>query len=123
MASEVKVVGSVNSGPSNPTGPTNLSSFVDLGVDEVYPSVEGANVTLAGGPAFQLGASFTAIRVIAFRAVNGDSFQLQLTSGLGASQLVPCSGLVVLHVPKVGDEITTLKVVGAGNVEYFLAGT
>jgi len=124
VASEIKIVGSVNAGPSNPTGSTNLASYVDLAVDKVYPSVASGNVTIAGTDLdpFVI-EGFAATRVLAFRAVDGDSFKLLLTSALGTDQAVPCSDLVLVHVPKTGDELTAIKVVGSGRVEYFVAGS
>lgn len=124
MASEVKIVGSVNSGPSSPTGTTNLSSFVDLAVDVVYPSAASGNVAIAGTDLdpFVI-EGFAATRVLAFRAVDGDSFVLKLTSAAGTDQEVPCSDLLVLHAPKAGDELTAIKVTGTGRVEYFVAGS
>lgn len=125
MSSRVKVVGTVNAGPSNAAGTTNLSSYVDLGIEKVYPSVASSNATIASsdGSPFVV-AGFTAIRVIAFRSVDGAAFKLKLTSAPGgADQVIPCDDLFVLHVPLAGDEITALKVVGTGRIEYFLAGT
>ena len=73
--------------------------------------------------ALELG-SVGKVRVFIARCV-GNSVTLKLTSARGANQLVPLSGggLVILHLPVLGDELTEILVAGDGStVAYYVAG-
>jgi len=64
------------------------------------------------------------VRILIARCT-GNSATLLLTSADGTDQKVPLSGggLVALHFPTLGDELTTIKVSGDGStVSYYVAG-
>ena len=103
------------------------ASPVDTSFAAVYASQINNQQDIVGATStpvtLQLG-NVAKVRVLIARCT-GNSVVLKLTSAKGTEQAVPLSGggIVVLHLPVLGDELTAVKVTGDGStVSYFIAG-
>lgn len=120
------MTGSVQADPSSITDATSeLFASIDLAFKGTFDAVMGANLPIAGtdlAPFVPPLGAVTKVRAFALRAVEGESLVVKLTSAAGTDQALPVSGVLVVRVANTGDELTAIKVVGTGRIEYLLAG-
>jgi len=82
------------------------------------PNVQNPNL---GSPYVIPLEGIAKVRFLAFRTQLPMRLLLSSPNG-GVDQVVPISDELVLHAPGAGDEMTAIKVVGAGDISYVIAG-
>lgn len=125
MSSEITSAGSVSIAPSRPDGTGELSSVLSLAFAAQYAQVDSGSFSFLGtnlAPYVMNPGGVTKVRLLAVRAIDGQSLEALLTSGLGTDQVVPFSGLLLIHCPVAGTELTAVKLLGQGRIEYLIAG-
>ncbi len=126
MSYDVSMSGTVNSTPAPPTDAAALMQTLDLAFRGTYDAAYAGAASINGttGSPFlpNLGQQITAIRVFAVRAVDGQSLVVKLTSGAGTDQVIPVSDLLLIRAQNAGDQLTAIKIIGQGRIEYLLAG-
>lgn len=115
------MAGTIGSDPTKVTDASALIQAIDLAFQAVYDSVQGGALSISGTFIPSLG-SIAKVRAIAIRAVDGQSLVVKLTSAAGTDQAIPVSDLLLLRAQNVGDEITAVKIVGSGRLEFLIAG-
>jgi len=123
MASRLEVTGEVKLSPSTPTGPGGAYATVALDVvSRNYGAQDSGAFSVSGTTQLSPGA-VAAIRFLAIRALDGQAMvALVSSSSGGADQGFPFSDLLLLNSPSPGDPIASVKLVGAGRIEYVIAG-
>lgn len=109
--------GMFGSGPIDTSFTATYASQCENQMDVVGASGSNPPVVL------QLG-SVAKVRVLIVKCL-GNAATLLLTSARGATQMVPLSGggLVILHLPTLGDDLTEVAVAGDGStISYYVAG-
>lgn len=125
MSSEITSAGSVSVSPPRPEGVGELSSVLSLAFAAIYAQVDSGSFSFLGtnlAPYVMNPGGVTKVRLLAVRAIDGQTLQALLTSSLGTDQVVPFSGLLLVHCPAAGTELTAVKLLGSGRIEYLVAG-
>lgn len=117
--------GAVGSDPAKITDSAALMQSIDLAFNATFDNVIGGAQTInasSGSPFVPALGAMLAVRAIAVRAVDGQSLVVKLTSAAGTDQAIPVSDLVLVRAKNTGDQFTAIKIIGAGRIEYLLAG-
>lgn len=125
MSSEITSAGSVGGAPARPEGPAELTSILSLAFTATYAQMDAGSFSFLGtlpSPFVLNPGGITKVRALVIRCLDAQSIQVLVSSALGTDQKVPCSGLFFMHCPKAGDELTAVKLVGSGRIEYLAAG-
>jgi hypothetical protein len=121
----VQVNGAVTINPVVPSsGSPSLSDVMQILVRASYNSSKNARVSVAatdGSPYVVPLEGIAKVRFAAFK-FGGQAMKMKITTAAGTDQVVPTSDIFILHAPGGGDEVTAIKVVGTGTVEYVIAG-
>ena len=104
------------------------SSPVDTSFTATYAAHKESQLDVVGAtdmaPAVIPLENVIKVRVLIIKCT-GNSLKLVVTSARGTDQALPLSagGILMLHLPTLGDELTAIKLVGTGaTVDYFIAG-
>lgn len=123
MASTIEIAGLVTASPSTPTDPAGLTTTIALDTTKYSDRHVAGRVTVANAQGSPLAlAGVASATTVVLRAVNGDALVAVLSSALGADQVIPFAGLHVVEAPP-GTPITSVRVYGAGELEYTIAGS
>jgi hypothetical protein len=125
MSYALAMSGAVGSDPATITDSAALMQSIDLAFQATYDGVLAGAQTINGtdgSPFVPALGSMVAVRAIAVRAVDGQSLVVKLTSAAGVDQAIPVSDLILVRAQNAADKFTAIKIVGAGRVEWLLAG-
>lgn len=110
---------------SSPNAPSRRDG-IDLSFVKSYSLSKGASIPIDAADISPFVIPFegiTNVHVLAIVSRGGGPIKVFLTSDSGgADQEVPGSEVLLMHVPNVGDAFTAIKLSGAGDVEYLIAG-
>lgn len=109
--------------PAVPGPGASLVDALQLAVLRSYGASKSARPTInsTDGSPYEIPLDgMTKVRFLAI--VTGVPMKLLLTTPAGTNQAIPFAGTFVLDTPNVGQEITAAKLVGAGGVQYLVAG-
>lgn len=117
--------GSISAGPANTSDQVSLDQALDLDSTAKYDAAWGSSQPINGTSqapfVLNLGA-VAGLLAVAIRAVDGQSLVVRITSSAGVDQAIPVSDLFVLKVASTSDQITAVKIVGTGRIEYLVGG-
>ncbi len=122
----VSHTGSLSSSPSSGSiGSPSLQEVLNTSFSATYgvrksgaPTINGATTE---SPFVLDLETIVSVRMIGIQVRSG-SLTLRLTSADGTLQNIPISSLFLWHGPASGDQITAIRLVGTGDIEYSIAG-
>ena len=122
----VQVAGVVSAGTTTPSvlGLPALAEVVNLALTATYSSLKGGAISIAS-PVTPVPIPFEGIvagRFFALRLDSGPTVQVSATFAGSGLAVIPVSDELVLHSPRVGDELVSLELVGTADLRYVLAG-
>ncbi len=125
MLSYVRINGAVVANPVVPgEASASLRDVFPLQAQAAYAHVKSAAPPLnhvSSAPFAIPLEGIAKVRVLA-AVGEGPGMGVKITWAGGTEQVLPASGVVLIHAPAVGDEITAISAFGQGTFRYLIAG-
>lgn len=122
----VQVTGAVTVAPvTQSSGAPSLSDTLQIYVNASYGSGNSARLSVNSDISTPYVIPLQGITKVRFLAMKSDGRSMKLlvsSPNGGVDQVIPFSSDLVLHGPGAGDEFTSLKIAGIGDVSFVMAG-